>query len=273
MDTSPTSLLQSTLDRITFAVVDVETTGLNPYMGHRLCEIAIVLQRGDQEIEAFVRRVNPERPIDPRAQAVHGISDEELRDAPRFAEIAATVRDYLEDAVIVGHNVLFDVEFLATEWRRLHWPPPRAHLVDTLALARRWLELPSNRLVSLASTLDISTDAAHSALGDARITAQVLYALTRMLRSHSVTTLGDLINAQGGFISWPQTPWGNLPSILQHALMNKYELWLRYINKDGIVTERRVVPLDASDKYLIAYCHLRQAQRSFRIDRILEMWF
>lgn len=273
MDSPLSSLEPHDLEHTTFTVVDVETTGLDPAWGHRLCEIAIVLWQGGREREAFTQRVNPERPIDPDAQAVHGISDEELQDAPRFAEIAPIVRDYLEHAIIVGHNVLFDVGFLAAEWRRLRWPPPEAIFVDTLALARDWLRLGSNRLTSVADALGIPTAGAHSALGDARITAQVLHALIRVLNNYDVYTLEDLIEAQGGPLFWPSSSWEHLPDSLQEALVNGRGIWLRYVDRSGAVTERWVQPLDADDEYLIAYCHLRQAQRVFRLDRILEMWF
>ncbi|MCS7261452.1 MAG: 3'-5' exonuclease, partial [Anaerolineae bacterium] len=140
--------LSSLLEHATFTAVDVETTGLDPGLGHRLCEIAIVRWQDGHELETFTQRVNPERPVDPGAQDIHGISDEALRDAPRFEEIAPLVRNYLEHAVIVGHNVLFDVGFLAAEWRRLRWPTPEVILVDTLTLARLWLDLSSYRLTS-----------------------------------------------------------------------------------------------------------------------------
>jgi len=273
MESSSPVLLQCALEHITFTVVDVETTGLEPAWGHRLCEIAIVLQQGGRELEVFTQRVNPERPIDPGAQAVHGISYEELQNAPRFAEIAPIVRAYLEYAVVVGHNVPFDVGFLAAEWRRLRWPPPRVHLVDTLTLARYWLGLASNRLTSVADALGIPVHAAHSALGDARITAQVLHALLRILNDHGIVTLGDLIDAQGGPIAWPHSHWDQLPDPLQEALLYRRGLWLRYMSEAGIITERWVEPLDVNGEYLIAYCHLRQAQRLFRLDRILAMWF
>ncbi len=271
MDLLPKLSLQQPLDRITFAVVDVETTGLNPSLGHRLCEIAVVRQMDDRELDAFSQRVNPERPVDPDARAVHRIPDEELWAAPRFAEIAPTVRGWLEGAIVVGHNVPFDLGFLAAEWRRLRWPPPTVRIIDTLALARRWLQLPRNSLIFVARALGIPVHEAHSALGDARITGRVLNVLIRGLSSRGLTTLGDLISAQGGPIHWPSNQWGNLPPALREALQSRRRLWLRYMNESGGFTERWVEPLDVSESYLIAYCHLRQAQRTFRLDRILEM--
>lgn len=264
-------LLHQPVDRITFAVVDVETTGLDPALGHRLCEIAVVRGRDGQELAMFSQRVNPERPVDPGARAVHGITDAELWAAPRFAEIAPAVRDLLEGAVLVAHNAPFDLGFLAVEWRRLRWSAPAAHVVDTLLLARRWLQLPHNRLTSVAKALGVRAQHAHSALGDARTTWQVLNVFIRHLRHRGFTTLGDLINAQGGPVRWPSAEWEQLPSPLLQALQGRYRLWLRYLDDENGYTERLVDPLDANPHYLIAYCHWRQAERTFRLDRILEM--
>jgi DNA polymerase-3 subunit epsilon len=263
--------LDQPVEQVVFAVMDVETTGLDPTLGHRLCEIAIIRGMGGRELAMFSQRVNPERPVDPGARAVHGISDAELWAAPRFVEIAPVVRELLEGAVLVAHNAPFDLGFLAAEWRRLRWPAPKVHVVDTLSLARRWLQLPYNGLASVASALGIRAQNVHSALGDARITWQVFHEFTRHLRHCGFTTLGDLINAQGGPIYWPNVGWERLPAPLVQALQGRYRLWLRYVDDYGDCTERLVDPLDANSRYLIAYCHLRQAERTFRLDRILEM--
>lgn len=263
--------LHQPIDQIPFAVIDVETTGLDPALGHRLCEIAVVRGMDGQELATFSQRVNPERPVDPGARAVHGISDAELWGAPRFAEIAPTVRELLEGAVLVAHNAPFDLGFLAVEWRRLRWPAPTAHVVDTLLLARRWLRLPHNRLGFVANALGVRAQNAHSALGDAHITWQVFNALVRRLRGLGFTTLSDLINAQGGLIRWPDAEWEQLPALLLQALQGRCRLWLRYLDDHGGYTERLVDPRDANSRYLIAYCHLHHTEHAFRLDRILEM--
>ncbi|MCS7219736.1 MAG: exonuclease domain-containing protein [Anaerolineae bacterium] len=269
---SPLSqLLHQSIDQVTFAVIDVEKTGLDPALVHRLCEIAVVRGADGQELATFSQRVNPERPVDPGARAVHRISDAELWAAPRFAEIAPAVRKLMEGAVLVAHHALFDLSFLAVEWRRLRWPAPATPVVDTLLLTRRWLRLPHNGLGFVANVMGIRAQNAHSALGDARITWQVLNALVRRLRGLGFTTLGDLINAQGGPIGWPSSEWEQLPAPLPQALQGRRRLWLRYQDEYGGYTERLVDPLDANHRYLIAYCHLRQAERVFRLDRILEM--
>ncbi len=271
MEMDQSAALTQPLDQVVFAVIDVETTGLNPDLGHRLCELAIVRGRLVEEPQTLAQYVNPERPVDPGAYAVHRIPDEVLWRAPRFPEIAAVVREWLEDAVLVGHNVHFDVGFLAAEWRRLRWPPPSCPIIDTLALLKRWRWLPRYSLGHIAHALGIPMSDAHSARGDALTTWRVLQTMVRELQRRGITTLGELIRAQGGPISWPLTRWEGLPAPLQEALRHRRRLWLRYLDNQGRATERWVEPLDVSQGYLIAYCHLRGAQRTFRLDRILEM--
>jgi len=259
------------LEAVTFAVVDVETTGLDPSLGHRICEIAIVRGTLDGDVSTFRQYVNPERPVDPGARAVHRIPDEVLWSAPRFEEIAPVIRDWLDGAVIVGHNASFDLGFLAAEWRRLRWPPPPVYVIDTLTLARRWLRLPRYSLGSVARALNVSIRDAHRALEDAQATWEVLRSLVYLLGVRGAATLADLIRAQGGPMHWPSVTWDHLPSPLQEALRRGRRLWLRYLSPYQGLTERWVQPLDVSNGYLIAYCHLRGAQRTFRLDRILEM--
>jgi len=271
MHVASDSSLVVPLERVTFAVVDVETTGLDPSLGHRICEIAIVRGTLDGDVSTFRQYVNPERPVDPGARAVHRIPDEVLWRAPRFEEIAPVVRDWLDASVIVGHNASFDPSFLAAEWRRLRWPPPPVYVIDTLTLARRWLRLPRYSLDAVARALRVFRRDAHRALGDAQTTWEVLRSLLRLLGIHSNATLADLMKAQGRPMHWPSVAWDHLPPPLQEALRSGRRLWLRYLSPYQGLTERWVQPLDVSNGYLIAYCHLRGAQRTFRLDRILDM--
>src|SRR5918996_3600632 len=102
----------SKLTSHTFAYLDVETTGLSPWFGDRICEIAVVRCEGDIVIDSFDSLLNPERPISPGAARVNGLNDIELIHAPYFAEVAESITTLLKDAVIVCHNVPFDLGFL-----------------------------------------------------------------------------------------------------------------------------------------------------------------
>jgi len=91
-------------------VLDTETTGLDPFQGHRLIEIGCVeLLNGIPTGKAFHRYLNPERTVPPEAFAVHGLSDDFLKDKPFFADVADELLAFIADVPLVAHNALFDL--------------------------------------------------------------------------------------------------------------------------------------------------------------------
>ena len=105
----------SRLNAHTFAFLDVETTGLSPWFGDRVCEVAIIRCEEDKVIDSFDSLLNPERPLSPGAARVNGLKDSELKKAPKFNKVAEKVLTLARDAVIVCHNVPFDMGFLSAE--------------------------------------------------------------------------------------------------------------------------------------------------------------
>jgi DNA polymerase III subunit epsilon len=158
-------------------VLDTETTGLDPYQGHRLVEIGCVeLVNRIPSGKTFHRYLNPERDIPAEAQAVHGLSGEFLKDKPLFAEVADELAAFLADAPLVIHNAAFDIGFLNAELDRLGKPSiGRDRMVDTLLLARRKHPAGPNRLDDLCGRygIDNSRRTKHGALLDAELLAEV----------------------------------------------------------------------------------------------------
>jgi DNA polymerase-3 subunit epsilon len=163
-------------------VLDTETTGLDPFQGHRLIEVGCIeLVNGIPTGKAFHRYLNPERTVPPEAFAVHGLSDDFLKDKPFFAEIAEELLAFIGDVPLVAHNALFDLGFLNGELERAGKPPiTAARLVDTLLLARRKHPAGPNRLDDLCARygIDNSHRTKHGALLDAEILAEVYVELT-----------------------------------------------------------------------------------------------
>jgi len=164
----------SELSSHTFAYLDVETTGLSPWFGDRICEIAVVRCEGDTVIESFDSLLNPERPISPGAARVNGLKDSELERAPRFIDVAERVMALAKDTVIVCHNVPFDLGFLSSELGRINQHLPTVLTLDTLGIAREFFDFDSNSLQSIAHWLDIEILGAHRALDDVFTTREVL---------------------------------------------------------------------------------------------------
>jgi DNA polymerase-3 subunit epsilon len=166
-------------------VLDTETTGLEPELGHRIIEIGCVeLMNRRTTGRHFHRYLNPERDIDKGALEVHGISLEELQGMPRFGDVADELMTFIAGAELVIHNAAFDVAFLDAELVRV---PGAARTVaavcrvlDTLALARQMHPGQRNNLDALCKRYEVdnSRRELHGALLDARILADVYLAMT-----------------------------------------------------------------------------------------------
>jgi DNA polymerase-3 subunit epsilon len=158
-------------------VLDTETTGLDPLDGHRLVEIGCIeLINRIPSGQTFHQYFNPQRGMPAEAFAVHGLSEEFLKDKMFFAEVADDLIAFLGDAPLVIHNAAFDLGFLNAELDRAGRPPiGRERMVDTLLLARRKHPGGSNRLDDLCVryAIDNSRRTKHGALLDAELLAEV----------------------------------------------------------------------------------------------------
>ena len=158
-------------------VLDTETTGLNAKLGDRVIEIGCVevLSRRISERHFHVY-VNPEREIDEGASRVHGLTQDDLRSKPRFAEVARDFLDYVRGAEIIIHNADFDVRAgLGKLGEHV------AKVTDTLAFARELHPGKKNSLDALCERyfVDNANRTLHGALLDARLLAECYLAMTR----------------------------------------------------------------------------------------------
>lgn len=164
-----------------YAVVDVETTGLDPGID-RIVEVAVVRCATDgRVVSEWSTLVQPDR--DPGPTAVHGITADDLASAPRFTEVAPLLAAQLDGAVVTAHNLAFDAGFLAAEWARVGAERPAAPGLCTLTLARA---LHPDRaegysLAACSAAAGIDQPEAHRALADARVAADLLGSLLRSL--------------------------------------------------------------------------------------------
>lgn len=153
---------------------DTETTGLDPFDGNRVIEIAAVkfMIAPDGTIlseEPFSHLLNPGMPIPRTASEITGITDKDVQGAKIFAEIADELRELLHGAITVAHNYPFDMKFLTQEYARLdeRWPEPVAE-VDTFNLSRKHLpDAKDHKLKTLCDRLGVSLEGAHRATNDA----------------------------------------------------------------------------------------------------------
>ncbi|PKN58099.1 MAG: 3'-5' exonuclease [Deltaproteobacteria bacterium HGW-Deltaproteobacteria-14] len=179
------------------AVVDVETTGLDPKVD-RVIEIAVIHMQDGAVTDSFASLVNPDQEIPDEVVRITGIQPEQVTTAPRFATIAAEVRARLEGRVLVAYNLPFDRAFIVAELDRAGLDLPEVVPIDPLVFIR---ELHKNqgskRLSAAAERLGINLENAHRAKDDAEVAGHVLYALAAQLPER----LGDLRLLQG---QWEQ---------------------------------------------------------------------
>jgi DNA polymerase-3 subunit epsilon len=157
-------------------VIDTETTGLDPYSGHRIVEIAAIeLFHHVPTGRKYHCYVNPEREMPTDAYAVHGLSDEFLALHPPFATIVDEFLAFLGDAPLVIHNAEFDLAFINAELSRLGRPPLASPSVDTLSLARRRFPGAPASLDALCKrfAIDLSARDKHGAEIDCGLLADV----------------------------------------------------------------------------------------------------
>ncbi len=166
-------------------VLDTETTGLEPSEGHRIIEIGCV-EILDRRVtrNSFHQYLQPDREIDAGAIAVHGLTDDFLRDKPRFADIAEELLRYLGGTELIVHNAAFDLGFIDHELQRWRPDTPRVAdlcpVTDTLALARERHPGQRNSLDALCKRYNVDSSARerHGALLDAELLADVYLAMT-----------------------------------------------------------------------------------------------
>jgi len=171
-------------------VLDTETTGLTPSEGHRIIEVGCI-ELIDRRVtgRTYHQYLNPERDIDAAAGAVHGLSRERLATAPKFADIAAALLEFISGSELIIHNAPFDVAFLDMELALLAgpaWPagPPSVRalcqVLDTLPLARARHPGQRNSLDALCKRygIDNTKRELHGALLDAQLLADVYLAMT-----------------------------------------------------------------------------------------------
>jgi len=166
-------------------ILDTETTGLEPELGHRIIEIGcieVVSRRRTGRV--FHRYLRPDREIDQGALQVHGLTAEFLQGQPRFADVAGELLEFIQGAELIIHNAPFDVAFLDAELARL--PEPRGkvsdhcQVLDTLLLARQMHPGQRNGLDALCKrySVDNSHRDLHGALLDAELLLDVYLAMT-----------------------------------------------------------------------------------------------
>jgi DNA polymerase III subunit epsilon len=188
------------LDELRFVVLDTETTGLRPEDGDRIVSLAGVKVRRSavRRGETFDALVQPGRPVPPASSRLHGITDAMLAGAPPIDVVLPAFERFAAGAVLVGHEIWFDLRFLSLEAARLALPPPAvAHpILDARLLSQAVHgKATTHTLEAIAERMGVAVEGRHSALGDALITAEILVRLVPLLAKRGIATLGQALDA------------------------------------------------------------------------------
>ncbi|MGE3620420.1 MAG: DEDD exonuclease domain-containing protein [Acidimicrobiia bacterium] len=186
--------LGTPLHDVTFVVVDLETTGGSPATCG-ITEVGAVKLRGGEQLGTVQTLVDPGRAIPPSITVLTGITQAMVLPAPPIEEVLPSLLEFIGDAVVVGHNVRFDLRFLDAALARTGRPRISNRWVDTAALARRLVreEVPDLRLSTLAERFRLARRPTHRALDDALATGELLHVLIERTGRLGVTGLDDLL--------------------------------------------------------------------------------
>ena len=210
-----------------FAVVDIETTG-GYSASHKITEIAILIHDGERVVETFETLINPERYITPHISMLTGITNEMVKSAPKFYEVAKEIFLLTQDKVFVAHNVNFDYSFLREEFKSLGGDFNRKRLC-TVRLARK--AFPGYRSYSLGNictSLGIQIKNRHRAMGDAEATAILFSKIITEDKDGSIMKIGKKHNAEANLPA-------NLPSEVYKSLPNATGVYYFHDEKGKII--------------------------------------
>jgi ATP-dependent DNA helicase DinG len=198
-----------------FVVIDLETTGNSPKKGDKIIQFAAVVIEDGRITEKFSSLLYPEQSIPAFIEELTGLTDEMVKDAPLFSEIAPTIMELLDGAYFVAHNVLFDLSFLQEELIMAGYEGFYGPVLDTVEMARiLFPSADSYKLSDLALQEGLSHVRPHQADSDAYVTGELLLILFSRLEKLPLQTIRQLLKLSGGLKS-------DLDSILEELVILK----------------------------------------------------
>jgi len=272
------SLTATSLSDLTFVAFDVETTGLSA-IACKLVELSgVKFTLASPEVETFTTLIDPGEPIPTEVSKLHGITD--VIGAPAIEAVLPGFYTWCGDSIMIAHNAAFDVEFLKVHTMRQRLSLPPNAVVCTLALAQNLVpESLNHKLKTLSEHFGFGGSLYHRALDDS-LYVHKLFA--KLIEVGKMETFGHLEehSATFSFTQSQQYP----PIVLSEQLQTYLNLIKRSIERScelkltyssAFKSTRVVLPLAVIESrgsiYLTALCRKSQAERTFRLDRIVEV--
>jgi DNA polymerase III epsilon subunit family exonuclease len=266
------------IDEVEFTIFDTETTGLSPDLGDRVVEIAAIRIKGDKVMGTFESLINPGRDISEAAFNVNHISARMLISAPRSQEIMPRFLDFIEGSCLCAYNAGFDLGFLNNELQLMGKGQLEGTIVvDALRIAKGLLPgLERYALWFVAEKLGIKQEQAHRALSDVKLTLGVFNKLREIAQIKGIVDFKDFFGLFGVNQRSLKDINSQKISEIQEAIDLGVKLKIKYFSRSGAeVTEREVAPKEIRQEkdafYLVGHCSLRNEERTFRVDNILNL--
>ncbi|MCM8824288.1 MAG: exonuclease domain-containing protein, partial [Candidatus Omnitrophica bacterium] len=211
-----------------------------------------------------------------QVQAIHGISDEDVKDAPCFKDIADKFISFLDNALLCGYNVGFDLSFLNWELKRINYPFIELPSLDILVMSKRTIpDLNKYNLASLVDYLQIDNISLHRALGDAMATKEIFFKLKDILERKGIIRPQDFITLYGfdnDFFRKNQQP---KTSLMRESILANVSLKVDYLSYNSDIKTLVVIPKELmEDKgriYLLGLFPHREDMVKLNLTRILKV--
>ncbi|MDD3729679.1 MAG: 3'-5' exonuclease [Endomicrobiaceae bacterium] len=168
--------------------LDIETTGLSVNQGAKICEVAMLKIKDGEEF-FFNSLIHPQIVIPEACSLIHGITDDMVKNSPKFYEVAKEIADFIAGFTLVCHNASFDLNFISKEIMESKIKSPEMYFLDTLLISRQYFSFPSNKLGEIAQTLSINVTEKHRALADVLTMRSISKYLFNNLYERGIDTL------------------------------------------------------------------------------------
>ncbi|MBP7087817.1 MAG: 3'-5' exoribonuclease [Candidatus Omnitrophica bacterium] len=255
--------------------IDLETTGLDVITGDAICEIGAFKIKNRKVIGKFHSLVNPGKPVPKEAYQVHKISDEDLKNAPYFKDIATKLIAFLADSVLCAYNISFDLGFINYQLKKIEYSPLDLPAIDILAMARDILKLTRYDLATTAKYFNISIEGIlHRALNDANLACRVFFKLQDILKEKKVNQLGQILSLYGFANDIFKVAEDRKTTLLQDAIQKVTTLKIRFFSPNNTIEEEDIIPLrilQDNKYYYLLYQKSKTETLRIKLNRILEV--
>ncbi|UCD56744.1 MAG: WYL domain-containing protein, partial [Candidatus Hydrogenedentota bacterium] len=251
-----------------------ETTGLDS-RADRIVEVGAVKFTREGLRGSYEQLVAPGCPIPSGATAIHGITNDMVAGCPPIDRVLPEITRFFGDSVLLAHNAQFDAGFLDAAFAQAGTEPSSNLILCTRELARGiFPELSDYRLTTLARALQIPASEQHRALADARYGAELFRRCVGRIAPEWDMSLADLLAYHG-----PQFRFGRALlrtwEIISGAVKGRASVRIEYRGASGRLTVRDITPVSIQEygphAKIVAFCHLRRENRTFRLDRITSV--